>query len=626
MLKYKNKIKLKKYSYQLLVILIIFSFLPFYVFAQVDSNFNPNQLIDDKIFVDTQTFGGAEGVQKFLEIKNSVLANVSPDFLVKLKEPEVAMLKEALEDPRPNLGRLRTAAELIWDASVQSGLNPQVIIVTLNKEQGLITAAKDYTPERLQKALDRAMGFDCPDNAGCGNLFPGFYYQLFGNFDTSGNRYLGSAKSLIKSYNTNGGRGPMTGGKVSKVGDTILLENTTGSIYNAPPSQFITLLNRATAALYRYTPHVFNGNYNFWKFFNEWFRYPNGTLLSIAGDIKTYIIQNGTKQLVPNFVANARNLALGQKIIVSPNEFDSYPTDKIYGPADDTVVKTNDSNKYFVFVKNIKHPVSEFVLSQRGLKVSNAITITREESLLFESGSVLPPQDGTIIRGTNEPAVYLVENSKIKLFSEFTFKQRKIVANKIVIVPDEEVFTYEKQGFVSPLDGTLIKTQESPTVYLVENGFKRPLTYELFKNKGLSFKNTVILSSNEVRSLAVGAFVTPKEKTFFATGDKNGQLYIFKEGTKHSISSFVAKQRGITPDYVFEKSVAYEWFDGIPIPPRDNTLLKGDKNGTVYLTQNGQLKALSAKAFQNRRYSFKKVVILPQTEIDAYAKGDSILK
>ena len=25
--------------------------------------------------------------------------------------------------------------------------------------------------------------------------------------------------------------------------------------------------NNATAALYRYTPHVFNGNYNFWKFF-----------------------------------------------------------------------------------------------------------------------------------------------------------------------------------------------------------------------------------------------------------------------------------------------------------------------------------------------------------------------
>ncbi|MCX6797294.1 MAG: hypothetical protein NTX98_02340, partial [Candidatus Doudnabacteria bacterium] len=154
----------------------------------------------------------------------------------------------------------------------------------------------------------------------------------------------------------------------------------------------------------------------------------------------------------------------------------------------------------------------------------------------------------------------------------------------------------------------------------------RPLTAELFKNRSLSFKNVIALSTDEINSLPIGAFVAPKERTYFATGDKNGQLYIFKEGTKHPISKFVAKQRGITPDYVFEKSVAYEWFDGIPIPPRDGTIVKGSANGTVYLVQKSQLRALSAKAFKARRYSFKNVATLPQEEVDSYAKGDSILK
>src|SRR3989344_8444842 len=86
--------------------------IPFTALAQVDPNFNPNKLIEDSVFADIQTFGGAEGVQKFLEIKNSVLANTNPAFLAMLKEPDAILLKEGLEDPGAKAGRLRTAAEL----------------------------------------------------------------------------------------------------------------------------------------------------------------------------------------------------------------------------------------------------------------------------------------------------------------------------------------------------------------------------------------------------------------------------------------------------------------------------------------------------------------------------------
>ncbi len=591
----------------------------------IETGFDPNKIIDDKIFSDTQTFGGPEGVQKFLEVKGSILANTSPDFIAKLKEPDITMLKQGLEDPRPNLGRMRTAAELIWDASIQSGLNPQVIIVTLNKEQSLITGHQDSSPDKMQKALDRAMGFDCPDATGCGNLFPGFYYQLFGNFDSDGNRYLGAAKSLMKSFNTDGGRGPQIDGHISRVGDVVTLDNTMGGFDGVSPSQTITIMNRATAALYRFTPHVFNGNYNFWRFFNSWFRYPNGTLLSLAGDIKTYIIQNGTKQLVPDFVAKARNLNLASKITISPNEYDSYPTDKVFGPKDDTIVKTTDNSKTYVFINNIKHPASSFVISQRGLNPTQALEVSSSEASLFDTGNVLPPKDGTIIRGVTNPAIYLVDGGRIKLFSEYTFKQRKIAAKQVTPVPDDEITTYEKQGFVPPLDNTLIKSTDKGTVYLVDKGLKRPVTAELFKNRGFKVKDVVSLSPDEVTSLTVGAYATPKDKTFFKVAE-TGQLYMFKEGSKHPISSFVAKQRGITPDYTFGQSMAYEWYDGISIPPKDNTLVKGAKDGTVYLVSKGQLRPLTAKAFKARKYNIKNIKTLPQDEVDAYAKGDVVNK
>ena len=112
----------------------------------------------------------------------------------------------------------------------------------------------------------------------------------------------------MKSFSTTGGRGPAYNGSVSKVGQTIILDNTLGGYDGVSQQQNVTLTNNATAALYRYTPHVFNGNYNFWKFFQAWFKYQNGQLVALANGADTYIIEDGSKQLVPDFVAQARGL------------------------------------------------------------------------------------------------------------------------------------------------------------------------------------------------------------------------------------------------------------------------------------------------------------------------------
>ncbi len=618
MIKHKRKIQIATF-----LLSIIF---PISAIAQINPAFNPNKLIDDAVFSDSQTFSGPQGIQSFLESKGSILANTSPDFLIKLKEPSVDILKQGLEDPSPSLGRLRTAAELIWDASRQSGINPQVLLVTLEKEQSLITGRKNSTPAQVQRALDNAMGFACPDASGCGNLFPGFYFQLFGNYDSANNRYIGASKSLMKSYSTDGGRGPIIGGSTAKVGQTITIDNTTGGLYNAPPSTLVTLANKATAALYRYTPHVFNGNYNFWKFFQDWFRFPNGTVLGLSGDSKTYIIQNGSRMLLPEFVAKARNLSISNRITATQAEFDSYPQDKVFGPADNTIVKVGDNPQPYVFLNNKARPASEFVLKQRSLNPNIFLSINTDEFALFESANVLPPLDGTVIKGEAGSAIYLVDQGLLKLYSAFTFKQRKVAAKNLVKVADIEVASYEKKGFVAPLDTTLVKATNDSAVYYIEQGLKHPITAELFKNRGFSYKNVVSLSPDEVAGLAEGAFVVPKDKTWFAVGNKAGELFYFKEGTKHPVTSFVKAQRKITPDYVFSSAEAAGWADGVPLAPKDGTIIKGDQNPTIYLVSKSQLRPLSEKAFKNRKIKQKQISVQPQAEVDAYAKGETLVK
>ncbi|MDB4940080.1 MAG: hypothetical protein JWO40_505 [Candidatus Doudnabacteria bacterium] len=617
MLNKKNAVSL------LLITAVIFTPL-----AQAFADFNPSKLIDDKTFSDTQTFGSAAGIQQFLTSKNSPLADTSADFLQKLKEPTDSIIKTGLGDPEPNLGRLRTAAELIWDASVQTGINPQVILVTLQKEQTLITGS--FSASRLQSALDHALGFGCP-STGCDQNLVGFYHQLFGGFDAQGNKYVGSPGSLMRSFNTSGGRGPYVDAqgqvfgpgpliRISHVNDVIVLDNTLGGPQNPQPTQAVTLSNNATAALYRYTPHVYNGNYNFWKFFDQWFRYPNGTLLKLASDNVTYIVNNGLKSVIPNFVIQSRALNVASIITVSPTELSSIDPGPIVGPADNVIVKVDtDPTKLFVFENNLKHPVSSFVLSQRGLNSKSALTISQSEADMFSTSSLLTPKEGTLIKATGSGAVYVIANQKKMALSAFTFKQNNYAIKNIVTLPADELAQYADGGFLLPKNGTLVKTAASPAVYQIDNSLLHPISSVVFKLHNFNLKSVVTLSDGELANASMSVYVTPPEKTFFKTPD--GLVYYFVGGTKHTVSAFVLKQRKVSPINLTADE-AFVINDGAPLTPKDGTLIKGDNSGTIYVIKSGLKVALDFNTW-SKTYKKAKPTVLPQAEVDSYlAPGD----
>lgn len=554
---------------------------PSAVFAQsaVDPAFNPNLLITDDAFEDVNTFGGVEGIQKFLEQRGSVLANTSPDFLIRLKEPDT-MTKVGLEDPQPNLGRLRTAAELIYDAGRKHGLNPQVILVILQKEQSLITGTFSSDAD-MQHAMDRALGFGCPDYEGCGDIFLGFYKQLFGSFDASGSRWLGAAASLMRSFRTESGgirvgRGPMVDGnattygqpvvRTARKGDAISLDNTLGGYAGISQTQTVTLGNFATAALYRYTPHVFNGNYNFWKFYTQWFKYPNGTVIQRLGDTVTYVIDNGDKRLFSAFVAQQRKIKTDSIVTVSQTEFDSYLTDK-----------------------------------------------------------PMPPLDGTLIKGDASGAVYLIEETKKHPISYPVFVQRKFSFAKVVTLPQAEVDGYEQGSYVAPSEGSLIKAQSDGTIYMVEAGLKRPITGDVFKARKFSFKNVMNLTDIEVASLPTGQFVYPPSQVRVQLKGDTG-IYWFKDGQKQFVSAFVYKQRGVGnfPLVTLGGEEFAQIPTGTPFPPKDGTVIKGDISTAIYRIEKGLKRPFTAEAYKRARYP--KATVLPQAEVDSYPSGETLTK
>jgi hypothetical protein len=538
----------------------------------VDSAFDSGLLITDAAFSDANTFGSAESIQRFLDQRGSVLANIGQTFLLKLKEPDF-VTKTGLEDPRPQLGRLRTAAELIYDSATTHGLNPQVILVLLQKEQSLIDG-NFSSDDRLQRALDRAVGFGCPDNGGCGDIFLGFYRQLFGSFDDEGGRWLGSAASLMRSFNTSGGRGPRVDSanqtfgrptvRTSGVGDTIVLDNTLGGYAGVQATQAVKLSNKATSALYRYTPHVFNGNYNFWRFYSKWFKYPNGTVIQRVGDIERYVIDNGTRRLF-----------------------------------------------------------SDFVATQRKLKVENVITVSETEFSEYLLAKPMPPLDDTLIKGDNSSIVFLVKDTQKRPISGAVFSQRGLSFGKVVTLPQTEVESYDLGSFLAPLDGTMIVGENNPTVYLIENGVKRPITGEIFLAHKFSFKKLMRLSDEEVSNIIQGDFLRPPDRVAIQLKGDTG-IFWYRDGQKRFVSAFVYEQRGVnTFAHIILGDEEYAQIPlATPLPPKDTTVIKGDATTGIFRIENGLKRLFTASSYARARYP--KATELPQAEVDSYSTGSVI--
>lgn len=160
-------------------------------------------------------------------------------------------------------GGAKSAAQIIMDVSHQFRINPQTLIVTLQKEQNLVLDEWPW-PKQFQKAT----GYGCPDSAPCDSQYYGFYNQVY-NAARQFRQYANSPNS----YNHIPGQ-----------------NNQIRFNPNAAcGSSTVYIENMATASLYNYTPYQPNqaalnslpsgtgdgcsayGNRNFWRYFNDWF-------------------------------------------------------------------------------------------------------------------------------------------------------------------------------------------------------------------------------------------------------------------------------------------------------------------------------------------------------------------
>ena len=239
------------------------------------SNFNPGNIISDGVMSNANSMS-VEEIQRFLTGKNAckdtniAKAKSYPGLKYHIENGHFVCLSEETFEYN---GQKQTAAQVIYDAAKDFQINPQVLIVLLEKEQGLIT---DTWPNHIQ--YRSATGFGCPDTAECDSKYYGFRNQVR------------NAASMFRSVLNGGWTNYPVGKNYVQYHPN---PNCGGSVVN--------IENRATSALYRYTPYQPNvgalanypgtsycgayGNRNFYVTFRQWFGSPN---LFVLGDMNHY--------------------------------------------------------------------------------------------------------------------------------------------------------------------------------------------------------------------------------------------------------------------------------------------------------------------------------------------------
>lgn len=230
------------------------------------SQFNPGMIISDANFFNYNSMS-ASAIQSFLQNEEPTCAPVAGVPCLRNYSVTTTSRAAAANGCAAYAGATNeSASTIIYKVAQACQINPTVILVTLQKEEGLVLSRSPSAG-----AYTIAMGYGCPDSSGCDTNYYGFYNQVYMaawqwreyTWAPSGRRYHIGTVSV--QYNPNAACGASS----------------------------VNILDQSTANLYLYTPYqpdqaALNdltgtgdscssyGNRNFWVYYWQWFGDPTG--------------------------------------------------------------------------------------------------------------------------------------------------------------------------------------------------------------------------------------------------------------------------------------------------------------------------------------------------------------
>ncbi len=436
--------KLKKFIFLLIIGIFIISQVPALAVEYYEENpdFNPNYIIADTDLTNYQAMGVDE-IQDFLVSKSGALASYT--------------------DPQTQ----QTASWIIWQTAQEYGISPKFLLTLIQKEQSLVT-----DPEPDQDQYDWATGYSCYGGT-CLEQYRGFTTQV----RSAANRFI---NTYLKQLNETG----------------CTFTNWCVGVAKTTQDDILVIpQNKATAALYTYNPYrggtIIDGdrigaNYNFWKIWDGWFEsktlYPDGSLLKSANDPTVWLIKDGQKRAFDSWTSLITRYDAGNIIIVPAVQLANYPEGPVIKYPQYALLEDPQDNRYLL-INDLKRKIYDQATFQTlGFNPEEVIPVSQEEIDAIPTGEVITigssyPMGGLLQNKLNG-AVFFVQNGKKYPIVDKAIMEINYPNYKIIRVSVDELEKYPVGPAVLFHDGTLVKSNDNPMVYVISDGKKLPITSE----------------------------------------------------------------------------------------------------------------------------------------------------
>ncbi|MGO1265031.1 MAG: hypothetical protein ACTMIY_00145 [Microbacterium gubbeenense] len=490
------------------------------------TGFNPGNIISDAVFTNKNTMSEAQ-IQSFFNSKVSKCVvgndeNGKP--FVCLKDYRISSVNRPADSycSGYNGAANESAARIIYKVAQACNINPQVLIVMLQKEQGLVT---HVWPSAWR--YDSALGQGCPDTAPCDPNFVGFFHQIYGaarqmQIYMEGRWFQwyapGNTWGILWHPNANCGR---------------------GNVYVA---------NKATSALYYYTPYQPNaaamragygegdgcssyGNRNFYNYFTDWFgstQTPTATsgMVKLANDSAVWLLSGEYRYHVTAEAFPQYKAALGDYRSIAAADLNKYKV----GARGSLFVRNSASGVIAYLDGNSTHRFGDCpTLSLWGGPCASEPTrianLTDAQFAKFKSG----PEMAGFGRLVSNGRIHLLTSSSLLPLYDATVAKglNGGVQPYAAVFPQELMASRKKEDRIRFVPGTFFKTRTAPDVWIAgatDKIFHLP-SWQLAAELGLPGKVAVSGASDSdlrgyTRSGDLSPFVVCDGRTWIGASGK----------------------------------------------------------------------------------------------------------
>lgn len=490
-------------------ILITSIFLTLPLLGRAETEFNPGFLISDQEYLQYNSMT-LDQIQNFLREQGSYLSNYRTENAYGLTKSAAEIIYEASTkaydvsfnsktgiytcDDGIVLGEKLIESELIKKCQSITTVNPKLLLVLLQKEMGLIE-----NPSPSSFRLDFATGYMIFDGMQtCSPYDPCYRFKGFGKQINSA--ALQFRWYLIKPQNYK-----------YQAGNTYTFKNQFGTISGEEVT--VNIENQATAALYNYTPHVYNGNYNFWTLWNKYFpneSYPDGTILKVNNEY--WLIQYGKKRKFSSLSVLSSRYNPKRALEVSSSALSAYEEGAPIRFHNYAIIMSPEGKLYLLVGDKKRLFSSTETFKKLGFNVDEIQNASWQDINSYQNGkditlaSAYPT--GALLQNKTTGGVYWVEEETKAPLLDRSLLKTKFKSHKIIPVSAEELDLYQTVGPAKFDNGELIKSDKSPAVYLIVDGEKRAfLNGEIFESLGFHWDSIITTGQKIVDLYPDGALI-----------------------------------------------------------------------------------------------------------------------